>query len=98
MYLTNHSRIFLSSFSRTEAVSLHDSQQYLRFPNFLIEQVIIIMFQLLRLVGDPAKLFLCLSILLMDKPVFTQKAADLGFADGISVLTGKTRQQTFQAF
>ena len=56
------------------------------------------MFQLLRLVGDPAKLFLCLSILLMDKPVFTQKAADLGFADGISVLTGKTRQQTFQAF
>ena len=98
MNLTNHNRIFLSSFFRTEAVSLYDPQQYLSFPNFLIEQIIIVMFQLLRLIGDPAKLFLCLSILLMDKPVFTQKAASLGFADDIPVLTGKRRRQAFQGF
>ena len=56
------------------------------------------MFQLLSPVRNPAKLLLRLNILLMDELIFTQKAARLSFADGISVLTGKRRQQTFQSF
>ena len=49
------------------------------------------MFQLLSPVRNPAKLLLRLNILLMDELIFTQKAARLSFADGISVLTGKRR-------
>ena len=56
------------------------------------------MLQLLRLIGEPDKLLLCLVILLMDKPVFAQKAADPGLADGVSVLTGKCRRQALQGF
>ena len=56
------------------------------------------MFQLLSPVRNPAKLLLRLNILLMDELIFTQKAARLSFADGISILTGKRRQQAFQSF